>query len=476
VVLLESVWLVRVRVMNLISLVFRSAAFRIGIACFLVLIVGGLGMYHELEMIESSVIKSQMSEVRSNSERTVVHLEQDFYRHRGRDLSHVLGESMWLREIWERTKDREPIRAFRAVIDTRNKIIAHSDPNKVGQTALPSVDEQPSPMQSFPRVIFRTDPALAGDKSFIEIRVPIRKYRSVAGYYVAGIASDWIAGKIHSEQRGAIITWMIVVGCAVLIVAITGVVLYRLASRATSLEKDLDSAETRRLTELSMLLVGMAHEIRNPLNCIRLNLHTSGKVFLGEAQFDRNEVLSMLTESVREVERVNEIISQLLGLARQDKSENEYSNAAEEIDGAIQFFRATFEQMKIGVQFHNRATNAWVAIDRARLRQILVNLMANARDALPQGGRIEIQLEADGNSASLSIADSGSGVDESLRHEIFEPFVTTRENGTGLGLSVVRSMVEQIGGAISCEKSSKLGGAVFLLRMPQCSPNIPSAG
>jgi len=216
-----------------------------------------------------------------------------------------------------------------------------------------------------------------------------------------------------------------------------------------------------------MLLVGMAHEVRNPLNSIRLNLHTSERVFLGETFMRRDEVLVMLTESVKEVERVNEIISQLLGLARQEKLADEYSHAASEVDSAIQFFRTTFEAMMIGIQFDNRAGDTLVAMDRARFRQILLNLITNAQDALPSGGEIEICLESDGESARLTIADSGKGVDEGLQSRIFEPFVTTRENGTGLGLSVVKSLVEQVGGVVSCARSSSLGGAEFLLRMPQ---------
>jgi two-component system, NtrC family, sensor histidine kinase HydH len=454
--------------LTLINRIVRSAAFRIGVACFFVLLIGCWGMFHELEMIETSIIKSQMSEVRSTAERTVMHLEQDWFRSRGRALSQIVQEASWLPELWERTKHLEPVREFRAVVDSQNVVIAHTSPERVGNMACPDPSEPYSAKRKSDRVGFRTDPALAGDRSFVEIRVPIRKYRGIAGYYVSGLACDWLNAKVISEQRRARITWMIVIGCAMFIVAITGVVLYRLARRASSLEHELDSAENRRLSELSMLLVGMAHEVRNPLNSIRLNLHTSEKVFLGEAKFDRSEVIAMLAESVREVERVNEIISQLLGFARQDRSEVEYTNAAEEIEGAIQFFRTTFEQMKIGVRFHHSVRdNIRIAIDRPRFRQILVNLMSNAQNALPNGGTVEIQLGENGDSAYLSVADSGSGVDETMRQKIFEPFVTMRENGTGLGLSVVRSMVQQIGGAISCDRSAKLGGAEFLLRIPQ---------
>jgi two-component system sensor histidine kinase HydH len=467
----HGAFLKAIRMWNFLSRVFRSAAFRIGFACVMVLVVGLWGMRHELSMIETSVIKSLMSQVRSNSERTVVHLEQDLFRNKRKDLSQVVQDSTWLTELWDRTKTIEPIREFRAVLDANQKIVAHTDPEKIGGTAKTPTAYPVDAKRKIDRVTFREDFSLAGSQRFLEIRVPIRKFRGVDGYYVSGISSERIANIVHEEQRGAIAVWSVVIACAVLIVAVTGIVLYRFARRATLLESALDSAENRRLSELSMLLAGMAHEIRNPLNSIRLNLHTSEKVFLGETHLHRSEVLSMLSESVKEVERVNEIISQLLGLARQDRTGTEYSNAADEIQSVIQFFRSTFDSLKIGVRFNNCATDEmWVNLDRSRFRQVLVNLMTNAQDALPDGGTIEIELDAHEDSACMIISDSGSGVDESMRQKIFEPFVSAREHGTGLGLSVVRSMVQQIGGAITCGQSSKLGGAEFLLRMPRAMP------
>lgn len=444
----------------------RTPAFRIGIACVVVLVIGSWGMRRELQMIEASVIKSQVSEVRSNAERTIIHLEQDLFRGRGKELEVVLREAHWLADLWDRTKNREPRRVFRAVLDASNRVLCHTDPERVGGTAMQFLEPAIDDPNGISTSAFRRDSALT-DVEFVEIRMPIKKFRREMGYYVSGISRDWIQSKIRSEQLGTIITWVSVIGCTMSVVALTGLVLYRLAKRAASLEKELDSAETRRLSELSMLLVGMAHEVRNPLNSIRLNLHTSERVFLGEAFMRRDEVLVMLAESVKEVERVNEIISQLLGLARQEKLADEYAHAASEVDSAIQFFRTTFEAMRIGIQFDNRAGDALVAMDRARFRQILLNLITNAQDALPLGGEIQICLESDGESARLTIADSGKGVDEGLQSRIFEPFVTTRENGTGLGLSVVKSIVEQVGGGVSCARSARLGGAEFLLSMPQ---------
>jgi hypothetical protein len=142
-------------------------------------------------------------------------------------------------DLWERTKKSEPKRAFRAIVDTRDQIIAHTEIERVGKTALPVNRERPTTRKRDDRIEWRRDPALAGEESYIEIRIPIRKFRGTAGYYVSGIASDWIATKVFSEQYGAIVTWSIVICSATIIVAYTGVTLYRLAKRASQLEQEL---------------------------------------------------------------------------------------------------------------------------------------------------------------------------------------------------------------------------------------------
>ena len=220
------------------------------------------------------------------------------------------------------------------------------------------------------------------------------------------------------------------------------------------------------MQELSKLMVGMAHEVRNPLNSIRLNLHTTDRVFRGKSQLGKQDVSDMLSESVREIERVESLIGQLLGYARIENDCDDDVNVADEIQSAIQFMKSTFERQVITVEFRNDSPLVTILIDRRRLRQILLNLIKNAADAMPDGGRLEVTLETIDHQARLVIADSGKGVDEKIRSRLFEPFVTTKESGTGMGLAIVRSMIDNIGGAIEYQISGSLGGAEFILTFP----------
>ena len=247
---------------------------------------------------------------------------------------------------------------------------------------------------------------------------------------------------------------------------LTGIVLHLQGRRASILERKLHIAEERRLRELSTLMVGMAHEVRNPLNSIRLNLHTSDRVFRGESQLGEQDVSDMLSESVREIERVESLIGQLLGYARIESNCDNHVNVSDEIHSAIQFMKSTFERQAINIDFRNDSPGVTIFIDHRRLRQILLNLMKNAVDAMPDGGRIEVTLETVDHQAHVVIADSGSGVDEKIRSRLFEPFVTTKETGTGMGLAIVRSMLESVDGAIRYQTSGSLAGAEFSLTFP----------
>jgi two-component system, NtrC family, sensor histidine kinase HydH len=110
-----------------------------------------------------------------------------------------------------------------------------------------------------------------------------------------------------------------------------------------------------------------------------------------------------------------------------------------------------------------------VYIDRNRLRQILLNLLNNAREAVGEDGRIDVTIQSDHESVIIEVADNGPGVAASDRNRIFEPFFSTKELGTGLGLPLVRRFIEEAGGTIEyVERDS--GGACFRLTLQEAPP------
>ncbi len=443
---------------------YRSAWVRIAVATLLVCLGGFGGMFHELDSIRKSTGKSLIAEVRSHAVRTVERLEQDMEQFGVVDLN-TAAKSHWLRDRWRSIRLMEPKRSYRAVVDMDGTILSHTSYRKAGQIIKPLADGSRVP--EWGDAVFETqDPILTDNLRVVDILVPIYKSNTLVGTYHVGLPADWLRSKIATEQSASKRAWTAVIIYTMAIMVVTGVVLHLQSRRARLLERELHRSEEGRLRELNSLMVGMAHEVRNPLNSIRLNLHTSDRIFRGVSQLGEQEVASMIADSVREIERVESLIGQLLGYARMENEFDDDVDLADEIQTAIRFMQTSFEQQVITVHFRNNASSVNISIDRRRLRQILLNLMKNAVEAMPSGGHIELTLETKDNQARLTIADSGTGVDAKIRSRLFEPFVTTRESGTGMGLAIVRRIIDSMDGAIHYQTSGSLGGAEFSLSFP----------
>jgi signal transduction histidine kinase len=218
----------------------------------------------------------------------------------------------------------------------------------------------------------------------------------------------------------------------------------------------------------------MAHELRNPLNSIRLNLFTSEKLIRGDSPIDQDEAVAVIHESVSEIERVNELIGQLLGFVKADDPQDAWLNLDNEIQSLLQFLKPTHEHHQIDIDYHPSRQITLGKVSKKYFRQILINLLQNARQAMPQGGSIRLKLNPEPQALLLSIEDSGPGVASTLFEKIFEPFYSTSQDGAGLGLAVVRNLIEASGGSVSCQRSSELGGLKFTLRFQTKSEPIPS--
>ena len=215
----------------------------------------------------------------------------------------------------------------------------------------------------------------------------------------------------------------------------------------------------------------MAHELRNPLNSVRLNLFTSEKLIRGDSSMDQQEALVMIHESVSEIERVNELIGQLLGLVKADDSQESWLNLDTEIQSLLQFMKPTHDHHKIHIDYRTAPSIAIGRVSKKYFRQILINLLQNARQAMPGGGSIRVEVQADPQSTTVSVEDSGPGVPVSLFEKIFEPFYSTQQDGAGLGLAVVKNLIEASGGSVTCQRSHTLGGLKFTLRF-QAKPDL----
>jgi two-component system NtrC family sensor kinase len=180
----------------------------------------------------------------------------------------------------------------------------------------------------------------------------------------------------------------------------------------------------------------------------------------------RGPIAEQLTVIERESRRCGEIMRNLLTFARQAPRRREPNNLNELVGRAVKLMRHQFELQRVEVETELEAQPAEVDCDAGQIQQVVLVLMGNAAEAMPQGGRLRILTELVGNQVRLSVRDWGPGIRADVLPHIFEPFFTTKDEQqrTGLGLAVAKSILDQHGGTI--EVHSKEGqGAEFVVTL-----------
>ncbi len=225
-----------------------------------------------------------------------------------------------------------------------------------------------------------------------------------------------------------------------------------------------DLARAERLAALGHVAARMAHEVRNPLSSIGLNAELLGEELGRGGALDAEEARELIAAIGAEIERLRDITERYLTRARPTPAEHAPVQLDELLMSIADFFRGEVERK--GIVAHLDMQPVVIQGDAGLLRQAVWNLVRNAWEAMPQGGQLWLRLRQQGEFAVLQIEDSGPGVSEVARGSLFQPFATTKETGTGLGLALVREAMQVHGGQASLVPGSHGGGACFELRMP----------
>ena len=209
--------------------------------------------------------------------------------------------------------------------------------------------------------------------------------------------------------------------------------------------------------ELVILAGGLAHEIKNPLSTIGLNLDVLAEE-LGTPQSPReHRMLQKIDVVRRECEHLQEILEAFLQFAQASELLCELCQLNDVVRDFLDFYRPMAEAAGIDVSPHLAANLPLVRVDRRLIRQALLNLALNAQQAMPDGGMLEIQTSADEQAVILRVIDNGAGMDEATLSQMWQAFYSRRPGGSGLGLPTVRRIVEAHGGEIGCESAAGQG-------------------
>jgi signal transduction histidine kinase len=219
-----------------------------------------------------------------------------------------------------------------------------------------------------------------------------------------------------------------------------------------------------RLAAIGKMAAHVTHEIRNPLSAMGLNIEMLEEELAGEGG-QRAEVRSLLSAIHREVERLEHLSEEYLRVARLPQPRMEADDVAGVVREVVVFARPEIELSRCQVALDVEPSLPPALFDEAQLRQALLNLLRNAREAMPSGGGIDVRVAAEGMSVVIEVADRGGGIPEPIRARVFDPFFSTKGEGTGLGLAITRHIVESHGGSVTCDPREG-GGTVFRIALP----------
>lgn len=220
--------------------------------------------------------------------------------------------------------------------------------------------------------------------------------------------------------------------------------------------------------EIATLAGGLAHEIRNPLSTIGLNLDLLSEE-LGECDSQRDRrILNKLNVVKRQCQQLDRILDDFLQFARVGTLTLKPADLNQTVLEFIEFYAPQAAEQGIDISPHLAANLPPVKLDVNLWRQVVINLSRNAQQAMPQGGVLELQTYQRDNQVVLEIIDNGKGMSPETQARMFDAFYSTKKGGSGLGLPTVRKIVEAHHGTISCE--SEVGrGTRFSIALPVCS-------
>jgi signal transduction histidine kinase len=220
-------------------------------------------------------------------------------------------------------------------------------------------------------------------------------------------------------------------------------------------------AQRESLASLGEFSASLAHEIRNPLTSVRIDLQRVAEKVPGDSTLSRP-----LARALGEIQRLDGTVAGVLRLARSGRIDRERVELRIPVKAAAHAAAPEFEEA--GAELTIAPADLWklpVRGDSAALEQLFLNLLLNAAQALEPGGRAVMEVERTGSEAVVSLRDTGTGIPAEELSRVFEPFYSTRSDGTGLGLAIAGRIAAAHGGAIEME-SSPGQGTVVRVRIP----------
>jgi two-component system sensor kinase FixL len=231
----------------------------------------------------------------------------------------------------------------------------------------------------------------------------------------------------------------------------------------------MELARVGRVTLMGELAASLAHEINNPLGAMVTNASV-GQRLIAQGKMESDEFRELLADIVADGHRAREVIEGIRNMVRRSDASRSLIAMDEIIHDLLRIVRADALARKVNITAEIDPNIGRVLGDRVRLLQVLLNLTINAFEAMAviraDRRRLLIRADNEDGEISVSVRDSGPGFSGAIIDQLFEPFFSTKAEGTGMGLAIARSIIEEHGGTLSGENCDE-GGACFTLRLPE---------
>lgn len=329
-----------------------------------------------------------------------------------------------------------------ALLDQELMVVAHSDPERVGQpetdgALLAALESR----RASTRLVSRD-----GESQVYEIVRPLALEGDRKGLLRIDLSTASMGRVWRSQLLAAMVLGLAVLGLGILGLAAIFYTQHRHLADVKVLEREVERREW--LSTLGNMAAAVAHEIRNPLNAISMGLQRLRVEF---APAEADEYRRLLDVAQGEVRRLNTIVEEFLSLARPLVLKPEPIQVAALLDTVAGLVEHEARGAAIRIEREISRDLPVLHADRDRMTQVLLNLALNGIQAMPDGGALILGAAADDGTMTLTVEDTGPGISPDLLPRVFEPYVTTKTKGLGLGLTIARRIMEAHGGRIEVE-------------------------
>ncbi|MCK5943882.1 MAG: HAMP domain-containing histidine kinase [Planctomycetes bacterium] len=230
-------------------------------------------------------------------------------------------------------------------------------------------------------------------------------------------------------------------------------------------EQRLSRIRMQRLAQLGTLLAGFAHEVRNPLSTIGLNLQLVLEDFR-EAETTRDKRTHKRLSTVEaEVRRLQKLLEEFLSYARAPEPKLVDVDLNQKLQALVDFQEPEMKDRGLSLRFYPGVDVGPVPCDWDHVQSAVGNLIRNAAEATPEGGEVLVSTLRDGDFVTIRVVDTGEGIPEEQAKRVLEPYFSTKKGGTGLGLPTARRVADEHGGTLTMQ-SEPGKGTQFSLRLP----------